>query len=147
MIYSLENTIMNAYICRINHCEILNIMDLVFDTFYCDVDGFKQINITCDNVINDKMITVLLYYCGYFNSLTNDMLYENSLMWIVDELMSCYLLFLLLLIKLYPSSNTNTSIYVEISNFTSNYSFSYKFTVVITFYCWYATIFVWFFSG
>lgn len=55
-------------------------MDLVFDTFYCDVDGFKQINITCDNVINDKMITVLLYYCGYFNSLTNDMLYENSLM-------------------------------------------------------------------
>lgn len=71
---------MKAYICKINHCEILNIMDLVFDTFYCDVDGFKQINIICDNVINDKMITVLLYYCGYFNSLTNDMLYENSLM-------------------------------------------------------------------
>lgn len=86
---------------------------------------------------------VLLLY-GDLSSDENDKLSENTLTWTgtvmsFSSFLPC--------ISLYPSYSTNISIDIDRSNLTNNSSFSYKFAVVITFYCWKATILVWFFYG
>ena len=105
-----------AYICNMNHCEILNMIERVLETFYCEVEGFKQIKIVCAKARTNNIMMILLFY-GDLSSVTNDMLYENSLTWIGTVISSS----LLLCISLYPYYKTNTSISIERSNLTKSY--------------------------
>lgn len=81
LIYYLENIKMKVYICNMNHWDILNIIVLVFDTFYWDVDGFRKMNIVWINVSNIRISTIDEYE-GDFNYVLKDMLYDNSLTFI-----------------------------------------------------------------
>lgn len=56
--YYLEKTIMKEYICNINHCEIRNMIDRVFDTFYWEADGLRQIKMVCARARADNMIMI-----------------------------------------------------------------------------------------
>ena len=61
-IYYLEKTIIKEYICRINHCDIRNIIDRVFETFYCDAEGLRKMKIVCSIANPNSIITVWLFY-------------------------------------------------------------------------------------
>ena len=99
-----------------NHCEILNMIERVLETFYCEVEGFKQMKIVCAKARANNITIIWLFY-GDLSSDTNDMLYENSLTWIgtVISLSLCSY------ISLYPYYRTKTYISIERSNLTKSY--------------------------